>query len=346
MKILFDIYHMPQFNFFKRAIEELEKTHALQLCSIRRGRQVEVIRNDCPGLPLTVFGNYSKNKGTLSFVFKVILPRLYSLCRWIKKEKFQLVVTANYQANIVARLLRIPSVGFNDDPEKINLRILKAAANEVYVPIFATPSGKVKVFNALKEWAYLSPAYFTPQLSVLEPYGLKPNKYIFMREVSTRSLNYRKQKEGNVLSTAGKISMIDPVVLSLEDKGMKDRYPPDWILLQEPVEDIHSLMYFSRMVISSGDSMAREAAMLGVPGIYCGIRDMAANRVLIEKNMLFKITPENVPSFIKKIENGHIKLTHQDDFRQQLFEQWDDVTQLTVSIVERHEKKHSKRSNT
>ena len=39
-------------------------------------------------------------------------------------------------------------------------------------------------------------------------------------------------------------------------------------------------MYYSQIVISSGDSGAyREGAMLGVPSIYAGNRDMPANDI-------------------------------------------------------------------
>jgi predicted glycosyltransferase len=60
---------------------------------------------------------------------------------------------------------------------------------------------------------------------------------------------------------------------------MAKSFPLDWQLLDEPVEDIHSLIYYSRGLISSGDSMAREAALLGVESYYLGVRDMPANSV-------------------------------------------------------------------
>ena len=61
-------------------------------------------------------------------------------------------------------------------------------------------------------------------------------------------------------------------------KKRRDEYPADWILLQEPIEDIHSLIYYAAGLVSSGDSMAREAALLGVPSYYLGIRySMPAN---------------------------------------------------------------------
>lgn len=336
MKILIDIYHLPQFNFFKQALFKLKSQEDVRLCTLRRGRQVDVIRNDCPDFPLQVFGDYKYNKGFFSFMFKVVLPRIYSLWKYIRKEKFDLVITANYQANIAARLLGIPSAGFNDDPEKINLKILKLAANEVYLPVFAEEKGKTRVFRALKEWSYLSPEYFVPAQDSLDEYGLAPRQYIFIRDVSVKSLNYRSQSADSILSFADDLPAEYKVVLSLEDKRTRNLFPDHWIILQEPVRDIHSLMYFSALVISSGDSMAREGAMLGVPSIYCGIRDMAANRVMIEKKMLFKIPAAQVPDTVKKIIAGDIAHPGPKEFRAALCEQWDDVTALILSIINRY----------
>ena len=71
--------------------------------------------------------------------------------------------------------------------------------------------------------------------------------------------------------------------------------------MKEPVKDIHSLMYFSQVVISSGDSVAREGAMLGVPSIYAGIRDMPANVIMIKKEMLFKLEPKEIAGMVEKM---------------------------------------------
>ncbi len=298
---------------------------------------MEVIDHDCPGLRLRVFGDYKYNRGRISFIFRVVLPRIIKLYRYIKKERFDLVITANYQANMAARFLGIPNVGFNDDPEKINLTILKRFGDRVYLPVFAENwkrRNHVKVFHALKEWAYLSPRYFSPDESVLAEYGLQAKEYLFAREVSTKSLNYLRQQEGTILAASEGIPKDVPVVLSLEEKSLESRYPGHWHVLREPVRDIHSLMYYSRMVLSSGDSMAREGAMLGVPSIYCGIRDMAANGVLMEKNMLFKVPPADVPAFVGSkmtMDTGRERL-EQERFRTDLHNQWQDVTELIVSL--------------
>jgi len=340
MKLLIDIYHLAHYNFFKHALEEVSDYYNLDLCTVRRGRLVEVIQTGSPGFPLTVLGDYRMNKGPFSFIFKVVLPRIYRLWKLIKQEKYDFVLTANYQANIAARLRGVSSAGFNDDPEKINLNILKIFGNEVFLPVFGKPGGKVKTFNALKEWAYLSPRYFRPDITVLDAYGLKAKDYIFAREVSCKSLNYRNQESGSILSLARDLPEDMPVVLSLEDKDLKDDYPAHWIILEEPVNDIHSLIYYSNLLISSGDSMAREGAMLGVAGIYCGIRDMAANRVLTARNMLFKIPPAEVSAVVNRILDGTMvpAIADQNVFRNQLEQEWDDVTAFIIDLMRRHAK--------
>ena len=62
--------------------------------------------------------------------------------------------------------------------------------------------------------------------------------------------------------------------------------------------------YFSKVVISSGDSMAREGAQLGVPSFYCGVRDMFSNRILIDKGLMFKIQGNKLLKFIGSIINS------------------------------------------
>ena len=96
--------------------------------------------------------------------------------------------------------------------------------------------------------------------------------------MSVGTVNYTGQASGAILNVANLIPKDKKVLLSLEDKSKRDLYPKDWILLQEPLKDVHSLIYYSAGLASSGDSMAREAALLGIPAYYLGIRhSMPAN---------------------------------------------------------------------
>lgn len=302
-KVLIDIYHLPQFNFFKNAILNFKPEEVDVFC-VNRGKLFPVVKHELPGYRVTCLGDYKHNKGMWSMVFKIIIPRIYQLFRLIGRKRYKFILTANYQANFIGRLKGIPNIAFNDDPRRFVFPFLKFSADEVYLPPFGPKYQGVKIFNALKEWAYLSPAYFTPDETALAPYGLIPNKYIFIREVSTKTSNYLSQQEDIVLSISREFPAAWKVVLSLENKENAGRYPADWLILEEPVTDIHSLMYYSSIVISSGDSMSREGAMLGVPSIYAGNRDMPANEILIRKDMLLKLEPEEVVPTVRKIMDG------------------------------------------
>ena len=332
-KVLIDIYHLPQFNFFKNAILNFKPEEVDVFC-VNRGKLFPVIKHELPGYRITCLGDYKHNKGMWSMVFRIIVPRIYRLFRLIGRKQYKFILTANYQANFIGRLKGIPNIAFNDDPRKFVFPFLKFSADEVYLPPFGPQYQGVRIFNALKEWAYLSPAYFTPDEAALEPYGLKAGAYIFIREVSTKTSNYLSQQEDIVLSVSRDFPPEWKVVLSLENKENTGRYPKNWLILEEPVTDIHSLMYYSQIVISSGDSMAREGAMLGVPSIYAGNRDMPANEILIRKDMLLKLEPGEIVPVVKKIKEGELTFKEQESFRHELYEEWDDVTKLILTKVD------------
>lgn len=331
-KILIDIYHLPQYNFLKNVILRFDPEE-VDICCVNRGKLYPVMKHELPGYRIRCMGDYKHNKGRFSMTFRIILPRLLALFRLMSRRKHQLILTAHYQANFIARLKGITNFSFIDDPRKLVFPILRFSADELYLPPFRGEYPGAKVFNALKEWAYLSPRYFKPQSEVLAEYGLTSKKYIFIREVSTKTSNYLNQQEDSILSIAKDFPKDWKVVISLENKEKAKDYPSEWILLQEPVSDIHSLMYHSRVVISSGDSMAREGAMLGVPSIYAGVRDMPANEIMIEKKMLWKVAPPEVVPMVQRLMDGETSAASQDAFREQLLRDWDDITALVLEKI-------------
>lgn len=332
-KVLIDIYHLPQFNFFKNAILTFTPEEVDVYC-VNRGKLLQVIQHELPNYNIKCIGDYKHNKGMYSMIFKIIIPRIFRLYQEIHSSKYKFILTANYQANFIGKLKGIPNIAFNDDPRKFVFPFLKFSADEVYLPPFGTHYKGVKFFNALKEWSYLSPRYFTPDVSALKFYNLEPKNYIFIREVSTKTSNYLNQDQDIILSVADRFPSDLKVVLSLENKENTGNYPKNWIILKEPVTNIHSLMYYSNVVVSSGDSVAREGAMLGVPSIYAGIRDMPANEILIKKGMLLKLNAEEIVPTIVEVINGGKKFEIQDNFRKSLFDEWDDITALILNKSE------------
>ena len=108
-KVLFDIYHLPQFNFFKNAILTFDPEEVDVYC-VNRGKLLQVVQHELPNYHITCIGDYKHNKGMSSMIFKIIIPRIMRLFREISSSKYKFILTANYQANFVGKLKGIPNI--------------------------------------------------------------------------------------------------------------------------------------------------------------------------------------------------------------------------------------------
>lgn len=331
MNIIIDILHPAHINLFKNPIKRLSINHNIIITCLDRGSLPLIVSKELPGYKFKVIGKHSGSK--FSIIFEANMIRFFKLLFFVRKHKIDIGISfGSFLLGAVLRLQGKKNIHLSDDPErKINAFLEEITCAERYLPPVVEPKGKTKVFNALKEWSYLSPAYFNPDISVLNNFDYKAKNYIFIREVSTGSLNYKGQ-QSNIVSTFADQLKDYKVLLSLEDKSTINLYPKKWILLKEPLPDIHSLIYYSKCTISSGDSMARESAMLGVPGIYCGFREMKANNLLINRGMLLKTDPKAVAVTVNKIFDNQLLFTEQTIFRNSLFKEWDDVTEFIVNL--------------
>lgn len=330
MKVHIDLMHPAHVNLFKGIINRNPENLEFVVTCLNRGRVAAIAQKEIHGVKIHVIG---KHKGTfLSILFEANLLRLLRLYVFLRKEKIDVGLSfGSFIASTVLKVKGVKSIQLDDDPERmLNVLISRIVADEIYFPPIVQPKGKTGCFNALKEWSYLSPRYFRGDITQPSIYGLNPKEYIFVREVSTGSLNYQGQASNPIAGVAASFPAGMKVLLSLEDKSTLEQYPKDWILLKEPVNDIHSLIYYSRAVVSSGDSMAREGAMLGVPGIYCGFREMKANDFLRDKGILAKVAPDEVPVFLQKVVDGKELSFDQDGMREQLLQEWDDVNDFML----------------
>lgn len=337
MKIWIDIGHAAQLNFYRNAINALSIDNNIILTVLDRGKLVKIARKELgliENCTIIKIGSHSGSK--ISAIIDANILKLIKLYHFYLKYKPQIALGNGYLHGVIGKSFNFPVIMFSDDIErKVSAFLMNKLSSELY---YVTGSDidkidkKISIFNSLKEWAYLSPKYFQPNEKDLIKYSVKANNYIFVREVITGTLNYQFQDKNMIASISDKFPKGLKVLLSLEDKNEIRHYPKDWILLKEPVEDIHSLIYYSKVLISSGDSMAREGSILGVPSVYCGIRDMKANNVMIKKGMLFHEKVENTIDTINRILNI-LEFQEKEKFRNKLNEDWIDITQFIVNRV-------------
>lgn len=295
MTIWIDITHIPQYNFYRNFIRQLvNEGHNVEITVLRRGKTPLIIRNEMQDLiekeQVRVYevGRHSMKKW--SVVIEANILRLIALIGWRMRHRVDLAYGNGMLPAMVQAVFGGPSYSFDDDPQTVDFRIKARYNTECNFCLYedaatAQHGGNVQVLRCLKEWAYLAPNVFEANADVLKQYGLQPKRYIFLREVTVGTFNYSEQAPQAILAVKEKIAATGlPVVFSLEEKHRRADYPADWILLQEPVTDIHSLIYYAAGLISSGDSMAREAALLGIPSYYLGTRSsMPANRAAAQQ---------------------------------------------------------------
>lgn len=338
MRFLFDIIHPSDVNFFKNSINVLKKDNNIEIILRYRGKTFEIFRRELSDIHCTVIGRH--NKALAGKILSVSGRFVYLLLFQHNKNFDASASFGSFHLNLTSKLNGIPSALFGDDYEYMGKfgRILHEYSGAKYrvipasIPIIGN---NVLKYNGFKELAYLHPNYFKADKRCLDQYDLEPNNYVFIREIDKNSLNYMNLKQLNLVKIIDTINDLGfKVVLSLENKTRANILKDKCIILEEPVDDIYSLLYFASFTISSGDSMARESCLVGTPTIYTGGRDMIINKDLIIKSVMFKVDKEQqLDMFIKYLINNNIKKETQNTIAKAIENEWTDTTQVILDVM-------------
>lgn len=334
--VVIDIAHYPHVNFYKHAIEALtEKDINVHVVLRPRGKLVDIFQKECHNVPFVLIGQYRE---TILGKMVDMINRDIAFLRYLSKIKFD-AGTGFGSINIAhtTRFFGKPAIIFGDDTEnKLGHYLVKLFAPIVVRPKCVPPAQKnLLKYNGFKELAYLHPNHFTPDKKALEPYNLNPYEYVFIREVSSASLNYRRLEMGKLSKILDYLREMDlKILLSIEDKSLIYLFKDHCIILKEPVEDIHSLLHFASLTLSSGDSMARESCLVGTPAIYSGGRDMAINNELIKRSCMFKVEDEkSIKNTVEYIINNDIKKEVEARIKNAIEHEWEDTTQVILDVL-------------
>lgn len=334
--VIIDILHYPHINFYKHAIETLaEKNINVHVILRPRGNLVNIFQKECPDVSFVLIGRHKKN---LFGKMRDMIGRDVAFLFYLNKTKNN-VGTAAGSINLshASFFLRKPSIIFIDDVEyRLVNCLIRPFVTWFIVPQCIPARGKnLLKYNGFKELAYLHPNHFKQNKKALDQYNINPYEYVFIREVSSASLNYRKLEMGKLSKIVDYLKQMDlKIVLSIEDKSLINLFKDHCIILKEPVEDIHSLLHFAALTISSGDSMVRESCLVGTPAIYTGGRDMAINNELIKMSCMFKVEDENyLEETIKYLIENDIKKEVKTKIKYAIEHEWVDTTQVILDVL-------------
>jgi len=330
-----DITHPAGVNFFKNAVQRLKREENADVSFIvqPRGKLIPILEKECPGVPFVVFG---KHRRTLSGKGFGLLNRCWQLLFYLRKRDFDVLTNLDdLGLSYVSRLLRKPLVTFEDDIDNLfGFRRYRHLPTRVVLPDHLPVKGKnIYKYRGFKELAYLHPNYFKPQKESLKRFGLENSDFVFIREVSSGSTNYKHLVMGQLSKICPYLKALGfEIVLSLEEKSLREQFEKDCIILEEPVEDIFSLLHFATLTIASGDTMARESCLLGTPAIHTGGREMAINKELERKGCFFRAVGERrILEAIRKIIENDIKKQTTDAINYAIQHEWEDTTKVIVN---------------
>jgi len=270
MRVLLDVSHPKDVNVFTKVIQSLqERGHSIKLVARSKENTKNIIEKN--GLYAEYGPHYT------SFAQKIIgIPYIdYWLLKTAKAYKPDLFVSfgSPYSAQ-VSYILRKPHLAFIDtEIASFAIHLMLPFTSAVYTSnSFTLDLGeKQKRFNSYLELAYLSPEYFTPDRDVLAKYALSEKTYIILRlsalsshhDINAHGFSFIN--ENDLRDYIEKLGEYGRVIIFSEKSNWD--LVGDYNLAIDP-DDFHSVLYYSKIYIGEGATMASEAAILGVPSIY------------------------------------------------------------------------------
>lgn len=262
MRVMIDMGHPAHVHFFKNAIWELEKL----------GHQVRITARD-KDIILQLLEHYGFEYVVRPSGWRPI--NLFRASKFVEKQGKGhgvdvYVGVHNPYVAIAAKNQKKKCVLFTDTPgSKIVNRYSVDIASKVCTPDCLAGMFRNQVtYPGYKEMAYLHPRVFQPNGTALKFYGLKESDAYFMvRFIDWKAFhdtgkkgmsNEDKESLVKQLSSKGKV-----LVSSEGDQPV----PSGGVTITKP-EHIHDLLNYSSGYVGEGASMAKEAAMLGVPSVY------------------------------------------------------------------------------
>lgn len=299
MNYLFHINHPSQYHFFKWIIRDLqEKGHNTTIVARNKDVLLELLDND--GVNYINIQPKKRAGSLLSLFFD--FKRQYRIVKRIaKEEQADLLIGTSFVLPWISRSLKIPYINtVEDDASVIPLYAKLSFPLSTYILAphvcqLGKWERKKLGYNGYHELTYLHPNLFTPNETIAKKY-LDLNKKNFLIRFTAFTAHHDYGKKGIAknqakelitrLSKEGKVYISSERALPSELQQFELKLNPN---------DIHHVLAFCDLVVGDSQSMAMEAACLGVPSIR--INDYAQRiSVLEELEQDYHLTHAYVPN--------------------------------------------------
>lgn len=271
MRVLFDIVHPAHVHFFKYLHADLV-AEGHETLVIAREKDVTLALLDEYRIPYTTVGRSGRTDRLGQA--RELLERDLTLYRAARSFRPDFVLTRNPAGVQVARLLRGATGVFDTDDGRaagIHFRAAAPFADVITTPDCMTENygRKHHRYASYKALAYLHPSRFTPDPKIRAILGVGDDPYAIVRFVEM-SASHDHDESGMTISDKRRVieevAKHGRVFVSCEGP-----IPAEFAELRFSVPPylMHDALAQSWVCVGDSQTMAAEAALLGVPALRC-----------------------------------------------------------------------------
>jgi predicted glycosyltransferase len=270
MTYLFDLGHPAHFHLFKHTIIALkDKGHKVIITAKEQPVLLELLRHS--GMEYISLGKKGKSLPSKALRQLVFDWKVWQIAR---KHHVDIGLGVTMSVPHAALFCKMKSVLFDDDDRAVTplfYRFAHSVAGKVLSPdclSFQQGGKKYTYYNGYHELAYLHPARFTPDPAILQKAGVNPGETYFILRFNAFGA-YHDAGQGG-FSDEQKQNLVDKLkphgrVFITGEKDVAPQFRP-YLVNIHPAE-MHSFMAFATLYLGDSQTMASEAAVLGVPSL-------------------------------------------------------------------------------
>ncbi|NLI72358.1 MAG: DUF354 domain-containing protein [Bacteroidales bacterium] len=345
MKYLFQLNHPAHYHLFKNSIKELKrKGHEVQILARRKDILLDLLKNETYDVL-----NVQKGKSLLQKI-KLNKQAQNEILSYAQINRPDLIIgTGDF--SYVTKKLSIPSVFCGEDDANLNLFIFAWALltygnfSSILAPVGVNNSiwnKKTTFYHGYHKLAYLHPNWFTPDKKIVEQYFSADKPYFLLRFAKLNAYHDVNAKGIDAVIAQRLIEILEKHgdIYITSERKLESQF--EKYRLKINALDIHHVMYYSKLYIGDSQSMAVEAAMLGVPSVR--FNDFAGKISVLEElehkyGLTFGIKTDKPELLYQKIEELLSMPDLREEFqrrREKMLADKIDVTAFLVWFIENY----------
>jgi len=311
MRILVDILHPAHVHFFRNYIAEA-KARGDQVLVTSRDKDVTEVLLDAYGIDHQTISTKRSGGSGLTTEWAARTVRLFRIARRFDPDVMLGIMGVSVAP--VGKMLRRPAIVFYDTEvaRRTNSIVYPMAASVVTPDCYeAEPRSNQTMYPGYHELAYLHPDRFSPDVTILEQFGLdRDEPYAIVRFVDQDSSHDGSEV---ALSASQKTSLVRELADNMHVRISSEGVIPDDLKelnLNGPLHQVHHVLAFASTYIGESATMASEAAMLSTPSVFIG---QTSRGYVNELSECYGLIERFVPMEAERAARAAIALATQQD---------------------------------